>query len=165
MEKDDAAAIGQMGWFYSRGRTGLPKDMCEAVKLWHRAAELGCAEAHHLLYGAYQNGNGVEKDAKKAKYFVEVAAMGGNNEARYNLGVDEANAGNMQRAMKHWAISAGEGCDDSLAGIKRGFLLGVVTKDEFEKALRAHQYSQDEMKSHQREEAKEFVQKYCSHLL
>ena len=50
----------------------------------------------------------------------------------------------MNRAVKHWMISAGGGHDNSLK---------FTSKDAFEKALRAHKEAKDETKSGQREEA------------
>ena len=43
----------------------------------------------------------------------------------------------MHRAMKHYIISARAGLDESLKEIQKGFINGHVTKDDFEKALRA----------------------------
>ena len=57
----------------------------------------------------------------------------------------------MNRAMKHFIIAAGAGHDGSLKGIGRLYLDGHATKDDFEKALRAHKEAKDEMKSDQRE--------------
>ena len=55
--------------------------------------------------------------------------------------------------MKHWMISAAAGFGDSLKEIREGFLNGHATKDDFEKALRAHKVANDEMRSEQREAA------------
>jgi len=93
----------------------------------------------------------VERKEKKAKYFYELAAIRGNVTARFNLGNLEKRSGNMNRAVKHWMISAAAGDDDSLKAIQQGYLDGRVTKDDFEKALRAHKEAKDEMKSDQRE--------------
>ena len=91
---------------------------------------------------------------KKAVHHWEIAAMMGNEFARYNLGCAEANDGNYDRAMKHFIISAKCGHDDSLQKVKEGFMIGRVTKSDFEITLRAHKASQDEMKSDQRDRAK-----------
>jgi TPR repeat protein len=48
----------------------------------------------------------VERDTSKAKYYYELAAMGGHVRARHNLGIVEGSAGNMNRAMTHLMISA-----------------------------------------------------------
>jgi hypothetical protein len=46
-------------------------------------------------------------------------------------------------------FSAEAGVDESLTNIRQYFLSGDVTKDDFEKALRAHKEANDEMKSEQ----------------
>ena len=92
-------------------------------------------------------------DMKKATHYYELAAMRGHVKARHNLGIVEENAGNMDRAMKHYMISAGAGCDDSLEAIRECFMNGDVAKDDFEKALRSHKEASDEMMTDQREEA------------
>ena len=79
--------------------------------------------------------------------------MGGDVEARHNLGAFEGNAGNMTRAVRHWLISAGVGYDESLEAIRNLYLIGHATKDVFERALRAHKQAKDETKSDQREVA------------
>ena len=59
--------------------------------------------------------------------------------------------------MRHLMISAGAGDDDSLKAIRQCYMDGHATKDDFEKALRAHKEAKDEMKSDQREEAAAFL--------
>jgi TPR repeat protein len=61
------------------------------------------------------DGRGVERDEKKAKHCYELAAMGGNVQARYNLGNSELRAGNLDRAIKqHWLLAARGGGVDVL---------------------------------------------------
>jgi hypothetical protein len=50
-------------------------------------------------------------------------------------------------------ISAAAGHDKSLRRIRECYLSGHATKDDFEKALRAHKHATDEMKSDHREAA------------
>ena len=57
----------------------------------------------------------------------------------------------MDRAVKHWMISAGRGFKYSLEKIRDGFMDGFVTKTEYETALREYQASMDEVKSVERE--------------
>ena len=151
---DDALATYMLGNYYCDGRYGLPQDHGKAMELWLRAGELGCSEAYNNFGFAFDNGQGVERDTKKAKYYWELGAMGGDAVARYNLGILEEEAGNMDRAMKHWMISACAGHDKSLKQIRECYLDGDATKDDFEKALRAHKEAKDEMKSDQREAAR-----------
>jgi hypothetical protein len=152
----DADAFLLLGGFYDEGKYGLRQSSKKANKLLIRAGELGCASAYNKIGFSYDNGRGVEKDMKKAKYYYELAAMGGNVCARHNLGCMEGRAGNMDRAMTHLMIAAGAGCDASLKKIRECFLDGHATKDDFEKALRAHKEAKDEMKSDQREAAAAF---------
>ena len=93
------------------------------------------------------------RDIKKAIHYYELAAMGGEPAARFNLGVFEERTGNMNRAVKHWMIAASAGLDESLKEIRQGYVNGHVTKDDLEKALRSHKEAKDEMKSDQREAA------------
>ena len=95
----------------------------------------------------------MERDRKNAKYYYELAAIGGDAYARHNLGLCEEDVGNMRRALKHFMISAAAGSDKSLKNIRAAFMNGHATKGDFEKALRAHYKAKDEMKSDQREEA------------
>ena len=152
-EADDAEAIYRLGCYYRRGVYGLPRDHNKAMELWLRAGELGCPRAYCSIGFAYDTGRGVGRDVKKAKHYYELAVMKGDILARHNLGVLEERAGNMDRAVKHWMISAGAGFDESLDAIRGFFLNGHATKDDFEKALRAHKESKDEMTSVQRQAA------------
>ncbi|KAL7536582.1 hypothetical protein ACHAXR_007258, partial [Thalassiosira sp. AJA248-18] len=153
VEDNDGIAMLYLGGQYRYG-SGVPQDSNKALELWHQAVKLnGCAESHCRIASAYARGEIVEMDVKKAKYHWELGAMGGNVEARHSLGTFEMMSGNINRAMKHLMISAEFGWDDSLKEIQNGFSEGYVTKDEFEKALRAHKESKDGMQSDQRDAA------------
>lgn len=150
---DDADAMLSLGWIYYRGEMGLLQDTEKTIKLWLQAGELGCAEAYNNIGVVYEDGEGVEKDVKMSKHFYELAAMGGCLDARNHLGFVEEFACNMNKAVKHWMISAGAGHDESLMKIRECFVEGHATKGDFERALRAHQASKDEIKSDQRDAA------------
>jgi len=152
----DADAIHQLAYKYHRGTTGMQQDNDKAMELWLRAGELGCLEAYGSIADSCLNGEGVARDMKKAKHYYELAAMGGQIDARHNLGVLEAQAGNLERAMKHYMIAAAAGCDDSLKVVRAAFMNRLATKDDFEEALRAHKEASDEVKSDQREAAAAF---------
>ena len=153
VEANDAEAMYNLGCYSNTGRYGLQRNRRKAMKLWLRAGELGHAEGCNNIGHAFEMGEGMERDAEKAKYYYEVAAMRGYALARYNLGIFEERAGNMSRAVKHYMISAAAGYDTSLKEIRECYLSGHATKDDFEKALRAHKEAKDEMKSDQREAA------------
>ena len=142
-----------LGTNYANGTMGLPRDRAKANELYQKAGELGCAGAYYNLGCAYYNGDGVEVDMKKAKYYDELAAMNGDVHARYKLGCMEGQAGNYHRAFKHFIISARAGDQFSLDTVKKGYMEGYVTKDKYTNALREYQKSQDEMKSDARDKA------------
>ena len=153
MEKGNADAFKQLGGLYEQGIYGLPQDRAKANELFLKAGELGCALAYFNLGNNYDNGRGVEINEKKAEHYYGLAAMNGSVKARNNLGCLEGQAGNHQRAMKHFIISARAGHKLSLDTVKEGYMAGHVTKEEYANTLRGYQQSQDEMKSEARDKA------------
>ena len=128
-------------------------DYDTAFEYWNKAAELGDLIAHYQLGVIYREGEGVEKDEEKAVYHWEKAAVGGDPDARHNLGVMEERNGNMNRAVKHWIIAANQGYDKSMKALWEAFKHGIITKDDLEAAIRAHEAAVDATKSPQREAA------------
>ena len=80
-----------------------------------------------------------------------MAAIGGHDLARYDLGCAEWENGRRERAVKHFIIAANLGHDDSLNYIREGYKMGLVCKEDFAAALRAHKAAVDATKSLQRE--------------
>ena len=156
MEVGDAQAICNCGCHYAEGSYGLTKDWEKALELWHQAGELGCTKAYYSIGIAYCNGNGVERDEKKATHYWELAAMGGDENARHNLGAYENNAGNFGRAIKHYMIAVGCGDNLSLNKIKQLYSKGNATKDDYAKSLKAYQAYLDDIKSDDRDKAAAF---------
>ena len=153
VEAGDAMAMHTLGVYYDKGIHGFPQDYTKALEFYHMAAELDNADAYHNIGCAYDNGEGVEVDAKKALYYYEQAAIRGNGVARNNLGNSEVLAGNMDRMVKHRIIAAGAGDDKSLEQIKLMYSNGDATKDDYMKALLSYQIYLSEIKSVQRDKA------------
>ena len=128
--------------------------MQRAVELWTEAAELGSIEALYKLGPAYYHGNGVQEDKAKGLRFFEKAAMQGHVESRHNLGAIEAEKGDYDRAVKHFLITAKIGHKDSVEKIKSMFIARVATKGQYAEALKGYQDAAEEMRSHDRDEAK-----------
>ena len=141
----------------------MQPDFSKALELWQRAGDLGSSIAYYSIGCAYKYGRGVESDEEKARHFWERAAMSGNILSRHNLGILEENSGNMDRAFKHYVISAGLGYNKSLEEIKELYNNGYATKDDYETALRARQAYVAEVRSSQRDEAAAYseIYKYC----
>eukprot|EP00985_Skeletonema_marinoi_P020090 scaffold11772_cov183-Skeletonema_marinoi.AAC.9 len=148
VEVNDPVALREFGT-----RCHFEGDYGSAIEYWTRAARLGEAGAHYQLSFAYNLGDDVEKDMKKAIYHAEQAAIGGHYIARHNLGYEEYDDGKVERAVKHWIIAASLGFDDSLESLKDCYKEGCIQKEDFAAALRAHKAAVDATKSPQREEA------------
>eukprot|EP00985_Skeletonema_marinoi_P004687 scaffold2027_cov148-Skeletonema_marinoi.AAC.16 len=148
VEKNDPVAMTQIGFTLEN-----EGDYDSAIEYWSKAAELGDAIAHWSLSVVYERGKGVEKDEKKEIYHVEEAAIAGHPDARCNLGCYEMRSERYDRAVKHIIIAANLGHDEAIQALKECYKGGLVSKEEFAAALRAHQAAVDATKSPQREEA------------
>ena len=153
VEAGDPVAIYNLGCNYRDGKNDLPQDCEKALELMHQAGELGYSAAYNCIGYAYQYGEGVEVDKKKAIHYYELAAMRGDKIARCNLGNEEGNAGNMDRALKHYLIAVRNGFSQSLEKIKQLYSYGHATKDDYTKALRLYQEYLGDIKSRQRDAA------------
>ena len=178
VDLDDPIAIFNLGIYYREGKNGYPQDYTKALELWHRAAELGYAEAYCSIGVAFYKGKGVYRDKKKVWYYWESGAMAGDVQARRNLGIleevesdyhelaairdagarfslgcHEASAGNMSRAIKHYMLAVRGGDSVSLENIKKLYSKGNATKEDYTKALQSYQVYLGEIKSDQRDKA------------
>ena len=148
VEANDPVAVRQLGKIrYKEG------DYETAFEYLNRAAALGDAEAHYQLSLMYLKGLFVEKDEKKELHHLTEAAIGGHPGARFNLACLEGRNGRVDRAVKHFIIAAKLGHDSSLENLKNGYKDGVVSKEDFDAALRGYQATVEATKSPQREEA------------
>jgi disulfide oxidoreductase YuzD len=151
IKKNDPVAMSQMAKkHYKNGDYG------KAFEYWTNAAELGDAEAHGGLGLMHEDGNGVEKDEKKAVYHWEEAAIKGHAQGRFCLAVHDMKSDRFERAAKHFIINANLGCERSLKVIKDLFVQGVVSKEKYAAALRGHQAAVDAAKSAERDDAEAF---------
>ena len=155
MDANNAHSFNQMAGLYRRGDMVMPQDYEKANELYLKAGELGCNDAYYNLGVFYTRGRGVDVDKKKAIHYNELAAMNGDVQGRHNLGCDELEAGNHHQAYKHFILAARAGFKNSLDAVKKGFMHGIVTKDEYANTLRAYQKRHDEMKSDDRDKAEE----------
>jgi len=149
LKKNDPVAMFAVGKKHYNGG-----DYARAAEYWSKAAELGDAAAHFCLGGMdYAEGFGVQKDERKAVYHWEQAAIGGHPNARAFLAIHEKDNGRLERTVKHYIIAANLGHDKSLKCLKVFFVHGIVSKDQYAAALRAHQDAVDATKSAERDKA------------
>jgi len=153
VEAEDPIAIYNLGCFYREGIYGFPQDYTKALELFRRAAKLGDTEAYLNIGCAHHAGQGIEVDTKQAHHYYELSAMMGNERARHNLGCIEMDAGNIDRAQKHYMIAIRGGYSKSLNMIKQLYSYGYATKDDYTTTLRLYQEYLGEIKSKQRDEA------------
>jgi len=152
-ELDDAIAMYQMGVFFSEGSHGLTQDYTKALECSLRAGELGSSEGYTNAAVAYYDGEGVERDGKKARQYWEKAAMMGNFKARHSLGIEEEMARNIGRAKKHYMIAARDGSGRSVKAILQLYSKGYATKEDYENASRSYEEYVAEIKTSQRDDA------------
>jgi hypothetical protein len=155
MKKNDAEAFYTLGCAYRVGHLGLSTNLNKALELLKRAAELGSIRAHYdLATFMFHGRDGAEKDKKKSIQHYKVAAIGGHEMARHNLGMIEMSEGNINIGIKHFMISASSGYEKALEGVGKGYKAGFISKDQYASTLRAYQQTTNQMKSKEREEAR-----------
>jgi hypothetical protein len=77
--------------------------------------------------------------------------MAGHEAARFNIGVLEYDYGNIERAVKHWTISASGGCYQSMHELRTLFEQGFISRESINSTLAAYNNSCAEMRSEARE--------------
>jgi hypothetical protein len=154
VEANDAQAMHILAYSHSMGQLGLPQDSKKAIELWLKSASMGDVNALYWLGNSYFGGDHVKINTTRAIRYWSRASIMGDVCSRFSLGNYEAKiVGNMNRAKKHWMIAATAGHNGALEKIKHGYTSGTVTKDEYERSLRAHKDSVDEMYSEHRSKA------------
>jgi len=148
VEANDPVATCDLGLM--RHKEG---DYTGAFEYWSKATRLGDVTAQFNLSCLYREGKGVDKDEKKEIHHLEKAAIGGDPNARHNLGCVEGNNGRTERAIQHIIIAANMGHDGSLETVEKFCAQGMISKDVFAETLRTHHEAVDAMKSPQREKA------------
>ena len=88
---------------------------------------------------------------KKAKFHLEAGAMAGDKFARFHLGGLEGEAGNWERAIKHWTIAASAGEHGAMHHLITFFKKGVMNRESIDSTLTAYNNSCKEMRSEARD--------------
>lgn len=157
MDKNDAIAIRCMALDHMPGSPTIfesPQDAGKAFALYMQAADLGDAEACFAFAIIYGDGMYVKKGHDMEMHCLKLAAMGGHLDARHNLGYTEATVRNLTLGIMHFLIAAVAGQKLSMGNVTHAYRLGMVTKEEYERVLRAHQKVLDDETSKPRENYK-----------
>ena len=153
VELGDSNAMFDMGGFYEEGNRGFTQDYTKALELWHRAGELGNAQALQSIGYCYFHGEGVERNEKIALRYWGKAAIKGDYHSRRSLGIEEMKACKMSRAKKHYMIAAKDGNEKAVMNVLRLYSQELATKEEYENALRSYEEYVKEIKTSQRDDA------------
>lgn len=155
IECNDADNTFCMGVYYYHGMNGLKKNRQKAFELFVKAADLGSLRACTNAALEFENGAVTEKDEAKSNYYSTKGAKLGQVKARHKLGSNAAKKGEWDVALRHWKISASAGFKGSLNQILDSYNQGMLSKEECENVLSAHQQTRAEASSAQRKMAKE----------
>ena len=160
MEIRDPLATFNMACYYKKGTNGYQHDYTKALELFHCSADLGDPRGYNGICVAYELGHGVEVNKKKARHYFELAAVGGDELSRCNLGNIEMREGNADRALRHYMIAVRCGFLKSLKIIQEMYSHGHATKEDYSKALQSYQTYLEEIKSDRRDKAAAADEKY-----
>lgn len=164
-KQDDSNALAILGFWYSEGKHNIvPQDTNHGISLLMRAIKLGSADACASLGDAYnpllvESGlyPGVERNLFQSIHYYQIAAMKGHVKSRFQLAILNTRFFfDISITFKHFQIAASQGLDEALNCVQIGYMMGNVTKDEFEDTLRANYKSKQAVNSIQRKEALEF---------
>lgn len=128
-ENGDSVAICELGRRYYNGSHGLNKNLELAFTYFHKAAQMGNADAQCNVAWCYEVGDGVEESLENAYKWYEKSANNNCSMAQYSLGWMYANGifvpKNQSKAV-NWFIRASEN-GHSMAQYKLGmaYLEGI----------------------------------------
>ena len=123
-KQDNADAIGNMAICYHLGK-GTKKDSTMAVNLYESAIKkgnkaiipqhetivknTGSVFSSLLLHECYQKGIGINKDSKKAAFYLEKAAEGGDLDSQYSTALFYLNSKQYDKALAWFKKAAKQG--------------------------------------------------------
>ena len=138
VEDEVPEAMLFLGDLYRSGHRdfGIVKSVKKAAKIYKRAVELGNVEAMLRLGVAYQMGEGVKADKKKARRLWRMAGERGHCVALDNLGHSSTIEGDMEDAAHHYRLAADLGYAPAMYNLALRYLRGEGVEQDFEEAQR-----------------------------
>ena len=136
--KGNCAGQFSLGKYYEKGRL-ISKNISEANRLFESSASKGYTPAQLYIGRLYSSGkNDFKVDYSKSETYFRMAAMQGNAEAQYELGLLYLNGNGVKKNLveaKAW-IGLSFANDYQPAEKELMFLLHNLNKNESERALR-----------------------------
>lgn len=133
----DACAQYGLGLMHYEGQAGLARDESEAYRLFHLASDKGDVDATYMLGVMLQNGQGVKKDAKLARFYYSAAAFKGHAAAQCAMGDIYASGlrHDYEKALEYYTKAAQQGDAGALRGLGTLYLYGRGTAKDAAKAV------------------------------
>ena len=131
-EKNEEILYKEGNWYYQQSDS-LYKEACEQV-----LAGLGDADDKTDLAFCYLNGDGVERDSKKAEHWFLEAAKEGSHDAQMALGYSYLNGDGVEQNYKkafYWLSLAAPYFTAAERGLAKCYYHGWGVKKDYEKAL------------------------------
>ena len=149
----DRMAMYHLGIKLVKPKGSLQPNASKARELLLKSAQLGYPLANLSVGMFHYDGHYPSvflQDKKKARHYFERGAIGGDPVARAYLAEIELDRYQFKTAYRHAMMSASCGYKLALDNVLNGCKAGVVTKDEYERTLRAYKKSCDELNSEHR---------------
>ena len=123
----DAQAQHGLGLLYEMGKVSGRPDLKAAIHWYEAASAQGLAAARNNLARLYAEGNGVERNQKRAIALWTAAAESGNTTALFNLGIQYANANGVAKDEKKAAELIGRAAEGNLSEAQ--FVMGEFYRE------------------------------------
>ena len=156
-DEDYANALNTLGTFYHDGKGGLPQSIQKAEELFQQSYDLDYPTAAFHLFYLYKSHHPDQKE--KMMGYARRGETLGNIRCTQELGDLAYESGNFEeykRLNMKGARSGNDNARDNLMAIYKGSKGLLLSKDDLTITLRAHQASNDEMKTVQRGFARRF---------
>ena len=162
MKKNNPLAFMVMAERYKEGDNVFQSDT-KYLEMRICAAELGHAVAYADIGNCYEHGDVLNQNTSKALEFYEIAAKKGSVHAHEQLARFHGRNRNFHECIQHWKVAASAGLKEAMEAlmviynnVNDNSNSNLLSKEELTKTLRAHQASNDDMKSEDRDIARAF---------
>lgn len=142
-----ATAQNNLGVMYAKG-DGVPKNVSEAIRWWHLAANLGELNAQNNPGNKYENDREVPLNDTEAAHWWRLAADKGQESARFNLGIayyfSWGVPGNAVESAKWLRLAAEQGLADAQARLGAMYERGSGMPQNLTKAANWYQLAAEQ---------------------